>query len=251
MLKVLIVDDEVPARDELRHLLHSIPEIQIVGEAGSATEAIASATQLQPDVIFLDISMGGVSGLEAAAILRKIAAHTMIIFATAYDEYAVKAFEVGAVDYILKPFVQERINQTIVRLKRYQQEEWKEAVTRIDSMLDTAKIQVRKLPVEKDGKIRMVSYDDIIYAYCQSGRVTIVTATGQASYNGNLGELEGRLANTNMLRVHKSYLANMDKVREVIPWFKGIYWLKLEDCPRVEIPVSKSHIKKLKAILGL
>lgn len=251
MLKILIVDDEVPARDELRYLLDSTPDIQIVGEADNAAGAIALTTQVQPDVIFLDINMRDIDGLEAAAILRKIAGHIMIVFATAYDEYAIKAFEVGAVDYILKPFDQERVNQTVMRLKSYRQEEWKAAAGRIDTVLDTAKIQIHKLPVEKGGKIIMLNYSDIIYAYAHTGHVTVVTADEKVNYSGSLSELEERFGNTNMLRVHKSYIANMDKVQEVVPWFKGTYWLKMEDCPQVEIPVSKSQIKEIKVILGL
>ena len=202
MLKILIVDDEVPARDELRYLLSFIPDIDIVGEAENAAVAIELANKLQPDVIFLDISMRDVDGLEAAVIIRKIAAHSMIVFATAYDEYAVKAFEIGAVDYILKPFEPERITQTIERLKNYRQKEWEAAAERIDAVLDVTKIKVQKLPVEKAGKIMLLNYSDIIYAYAKSGDVMIVTAGEKLNYSGTLSELEERFKQTHMLRVH-------------------------------------------------
>lgn len=251
MLKSLIVDDEVPARDELRYLLSFTPEVMIAGEADNAAEAIALATQLQPDVIFLDINMRDIDGLEAAAIMRKIAPRAMIVFATAYDEYAVRAFQIGAVDYLLKPFEQERITQTVDRLKNYQQEEWFAATNRVDAVIDATKIQVNKLPVEKAGKIILLNYNDIIYAYANAGNVMVVTAKEELNYCGTLSELEERVGKTNILRVHKSYIVNMDKVREVVPWFKGTYWLKMEQCPNTEIPVSKSQIKDIKAILGL
>ncbi|WP_223226178.1 LytTR family DNA-binding domain-containing protein [Sporomusa sp. GT1] len=251
MLKVLIVDDELPAREELRYLLSLKPEIEIAGEADNGAQAIKLATLLQPDVIFLDISMRDINGLEAAVILRKIAVHTMIVFATAYDEYAIKAFEIGAVDYILKPFEQERIDKTIVRLKNYQPEEWKAAADRIDAVLDVTKVHIHKLPVEKAGRIIFINYSDIIYAYASAGNAVIVTAGEELNYSGTLAELADRVGDTNILRVHKSYLANMDKVQGVVPWFKGTYWLKMEQCPQVEIPVSKSKIKEIKAILGL
>lgn len=251
MLKALIVDDELPARDELRYLLSSKPEIEIVGEADNGAEAIKLATLLQPDVIFLDISMRDINGLEAAVILRKIAEHAMIVFATAYDEYAVKAFEIGAVDYLLKPFEQERIDKTIVRLKNYQPEEWQAAANRVDAVLDANKVHINKLPVEKAGRIMFINYSDIIYAYAQAGNAIIVTADEELNFSGTLAELADRVRDSNILRVHKSYLVNMDKVQEVVPWFKSTYWLKMEQCPRVEIPVSKSKIKELKTILGL
>lgn len=251
MLKILLVDDEAPARDELRYLLSFTSEIQIVGEADNAAEAMGLVTKLQPDVVFLDISMRDVSGLEAAVILRKIAPDAIIVFATAYDEYALKAFEIGALDYILKPFEQERITKTVMRLKNYQSEEWRAAAKRIDTVLDGSKIQIQKLPVEKAGKIRLLNYADIIYAYANTGNVIVVTAEEELIYSGTLSDLEERTQNTNMLRVHKSYIVNMDKVQEVVPWFKGTYWLKMEHFPEAEIPVSKSQIKDIKAILGL
>lgn len=251
MLRILIVDDEIPAQEELRYLLSFAPEIKIVGETDNAAEAMEMVNHLQPDVIFLDISMRDIDGLEAAAIIRKIAPDVMIVFATAYNEYAVKAFEIGAVDYILKPFEPERIIQTVERLKNYQQEEWGAAIKRIDTVIDVTKIEVRKLPVEKAGKIMLLNYSDIIYAYTNAGNVVIVTANEELNYNGTLGELEERVKNTNMLRVHKSFIVNMDKIQEVVPWFKGTYWLKMEHYPNLEIPVSKSQIKDIKAILGL
>lgn len=251
MLKILLVDDEAPARDELRYLLSDIDDLEIVGEADNAAEALGLAAKLQPDVVFLDINMRDINGLEAAAILRKVCPAAMIVFATAYDEYALKAFEIGAVDYLLKPFEQDRITKTILRLKNYQPEEWQAAAGRLDAVLDSSKIKVHKLPVEKAGKIRLLNYADIIYAYASSGNVLVVTAEEELSYSGTLSDFEARTQNTNMLRVHKSYIVNMDKVQEVVPWFKGTYWLRMENYPLVEIPVSKSQIKEIKVILGL
>lgn len=251
MLNILIVDDELPARDELRYLLSFTPEVSIVGEADHAATAIELVAKLQPDVIFLDINMRDINGMDAAVIIRKVAAQSMIVFATAYDEYALQAFDIGAVDYILKPFEQERITKTVARLESYQQEEWRAAVKRLDTVLNGSTFQIQKLPVEKLGKIVLLNYSEIIYAYAQAGRVVIVTAGEELVYHGTLCELEERVTDTHMLRVHKSYLVNMDKVREVVPWFKGTYWLKVEHCPQAEIPVSKSQIKEIKCILGL
>lgn len=251
MLKILIIDDELPARDELRYLVSQEADTEVVGDADNVAEAVGMAASLQPDVIFLDINMREMNGLEAATILRKVARQATIVFATAYDEFALKAFEVGAVDYILKPFEQERISKTIARLKNYQPEEWNAAASRIDSTLAGNKILVQKLPVEKAGKIILLNYNEIIYAYANNGMVSVVTENEELNYSGTLSELQERVQNTTMIRIHKSYIANLDQVKEVVPWFKGTYWLKMNCNCKNEIPVSKSQIKEIKTIFGL
>ncbi len=251
MLRILTVDDESPARDELNYLLSLESDVQVVGEADSGAAAITMAVQLKPDVIFLDVQMRGMNGLETALVLRTVLPETLIVFATAYDEYAVRAFEVGAVDYILKPFESDRIHTTVERLKNYRPDEWLAAATRMDTALNKTKIIVKKLPLEKNGKIIMAHYQDLIYAYTQKGLVNVVTTVGEFGYGGTLTELEVRLAHTNLVRVHKSYVVNLDKVQEVVPWFKGTYWLKVEGDRAAEIPVSKSQIKEIKEMLGL
>lgn len=251
MLKALIVDDEAPARDELKYLLSQEEAILVIGEADSGPTAISLAFELKPDVIFLDVEMRGMNGLETAIVLRNTVPQAVVVFATAYDEYALKAFEVGAIDYLLKPFEGDRVHAAVERLKKYRPDEWQQAVTRIDEMLNRSKIIVHKLPVDKNGKIALISYQDIIYAVAQGGRVTVVTASDAYEYNGTLTEMQERLKGSTLMRVHKSYIVNMDKVKEVIPWFKGTFWLKMDDKSNSEIPVSKTQIKLLKEILGL
>jgi len=251
VLRVLSVDDESPALDELKYLLSLENDIIVVGEADSGAAAISMAAELRPDVIFLDVQMRGMDGLETAVVLRTVVPQTLLVFATAYDEYAVQAFEVGAVDYILKPFESERIHMTVERLKNYRLDEWLAATERMDIALSKTKISVKKIPLERNGKIIMVHYNDLIYAYTHKGIVTVVTNCGEFGYGGTLTELEIRLNQTNLVRVHKSYIVNMDKVQEVVPWFKGTYWLKVEGDSGAEIPVSKSQIKEIKDILGL
>lgn len=255
MLKAIIVDDELPARDELKFLLSKLPDITVIGEADNGPEAVGLAAQHNPDVVFLDIQMRGMNGLDTALALRTAAPHALIVFATAYDEYALKAFEIGAVDYLLKPFEGERVTSTVLRLEKYRPEEWQVATTHLDQVLtSTVKQPVHKLAVEKNGKIIVIDYDDIIYIHTHTGLVSIVTATGEYSYSGTLTELQERLRDTPIYRVHRSYLVHMEKVKEVIPWFKGTYWLKLPtlgNSSYIEIPVGKGQIKNLKEILGL
>lgn len=251
MLKSLIVDDEAPARDELKYLLSQEAALTVIGEADSGPEAISLAAHLKPDVIFLDVEMRGMSGLETAAVLRNVVPQAVVVFATAYDEYALKAFEVGAVDYLLKPFEGNRVHATAERLRKYKPDEWRQAVARIDETLNRSKVVVHRLPVDKNGKIALIPYQDILYALAQGGGVTVVTLSGEYAYHGTLIELQERLKGSALMRVHKSYIVNMEKVKEVIPWFKGTFWLKVDDKSNTEIPVSKTQIKALKDILGL
>lgn len=250
MLEALVVDDEAPARDELKYLLSQEEGITVVGEADSGPTAIAQATRLKPQVIFLDVQMRGMSGCETAVVLRTVVPESLIVFATAYDDYAVKAFEIGAVDYILKPFEGERVHATVQRLKSYRPGEWRAAGARVDAALH-GRVAVHKLPVLDRGKIILVNYGDIIFARTHAGVVEVVTNTGRYIFNGSLAELAERVQNSGLVRVHKSYVVNMDHVQEVIPWFKGTYWLKVADAAHTEIPVSKSQIKEVKEILGL
>ncbi|VBB05952.1 Hypothetical protein LUCI_1163 [Lucifera butyrica] len=251
MLRSVVVDDETPARDELKYLLSLEAGIELAGEADSGPAAIELIPRIKPDIVFMDVQMRGMTGMEAALIIRKIAPQTLIVFATAYDEYAVKAFEVGATDYLLKPFEAQRLHATVERLRSYRPGEWREAAGRVDEALKRTRFFVRKLPVEKNGKIVLLDYQDVIYVYTQAGVVNVVTSGGEYVYNGTLMELEERLRDTGLIRVHKSYVVNMNKVKEVIPWFKGTYWLKMEGLPDTEIPVSKGQIKELKDIFGL
>lgn len=255
MLKAIIVDDELPARDELKFLLSQLPSISVIGEADNGPTAVGLAAQLCPDVVFLDIQMRGMNGIETALALRTASPQSLIVFATAYDEYAVKAFEIGAVDYLLKPFEGERVTATVLRLEKYHPEEWQLATNRLDQTLTSViKQPVHKLAVEKNGKIVLIDYDDIIYVHTQTGSVSVVTENGEYTYTGTLSELQERLRGTTILRVHRSYLVHMGKVKEIIPWFKGTYWLKLPvpgSASDLEIPVGKGQIKKLKELLGL
>jgi DNA-binding LytR/AlgR family response regulator len=249
--KAIIIDDEQPARDELRFLLSPHTDIQIVGEADSGPSAIALIRNIQPNIVFLDIQMRGISGYEVAQEIRQIAPASLIIFATAYDDYAMKAFDLGAVDYLLKPFDQERITQTVERIRRIaNNESWRTAVEKVDNVL-TSKPRLQKIPVLKQGRIALLDFKDISFARTGGGGVEIVSDTAIYEFNGTLSDLEDRFRDASFLRVHKSFIVNLDKIIEVIPWFKGTYWLKMADKAQTQIPVSKMLIKDLKEVLGL
>ncbi|MGB9803867.1 LytR/AlgR family response regulator transcription factor [Desulfofundulus sp.] len=249
----VVVDDEPLARDELKYLLSAHPECLVVGEAEDAQEALKLVAGLQPDVVFLDIQMRGMSGCEAARQMLSFPHPPLVVFATAYNEYAVRAFELGALDYILKPFESDRLARTIERIENLKKHagEWAEAVERVACLLEAKKHRLKKLPVEKNGEIKLLDYQDIIFGRAKDGSVQIFTASDTCTYPGSMTQLEARLNSEGFLRVHKSFLVNLNRVQGVLPWFKGTYWLVMDDPGRTQIPVSKSQVKELKSILGL
>lgn len=252
-LKALIVDDERPARDELKYLLKRNAEIKIVGEAEDGQSAIKLAEELQPDVIFMDIEMRSVNGYDAASHILSKEAPPLIVFATAYDSYAIGAFEMGAIDYILKPFEETRIDNTITRIKKLKEQssEWSQAVEKLRQIVSGEKNTVKKIGLEKNGRITMVNFSDIIFAEAHDKSVTVTCCRDKLIFNGTLSELETRLKGLPFMRVHRSFLVNLDQVTGVIPWFKGTYWLILNNSEDMKIPVSKSVVKILKDILNI
>lgn len=222
--KVLLVDDEEPARDELKHLLSGYPAWTVCGEADGGRAALEMAASRQPDAVFLDIQMRGLSGCEVARRMLALPCPPLIVFVTAYDRYAVEAFELGAVDYLLKPFGAERLAQTMARLqfllvnpllRRSALERTAEALEHLPGREAGAQIkpagrpEVKKLPVERAGRIALIDYREIVYAR-SGGKTTKVCAAGEFfNFPGTLYELTERLsADNSFFRVHKSFLIN-------------------------------------------
>ncbi|MCX7724196.1 MAG: LytTR family DNA-binding domain-containing protein [Thermodesulfovibrio sp.] len=252
LFSAIVVDDEPYAREELIYILSHFPTCQIVGEAGSAKDCIFLYSKLKPDVIFLDIEMPDMSGLETANILSTFNDPPLIVFATAYDDYAIKAFELGAIDYILKPFEEKRIAKTIMRIENLKnnQTEWNNAANRLTQFFEKKRV-FKKLPVQqKAGVISFVPYSDILYCEAYEGGVKIFTLKDDYYFDGTLSELETRLKEEGFMRIHKSYIVNLKRIEEVLPWFKGTYWLVVEG-RKIQLPVSKSIIKELKEVLGI
>lgn len=250
-LKALIVDDEYPARQELRHAL-STDDVEIVGEATNAQEALALIKALDYQVLFLDISMPGMSGLELGAIIQELPKRPNIVFVTAYDEYAVSAFEVNAVDYILKPFEPKRLKKAIDKVIKITQEASaeREAEPKTTS-LPPNQIRIERIPAEKQGKTILVAESDIFYAFTEQDYVYIKTFNNKLFTRFTLKELEARLNPNVFFRTHRCYLVNLHKVKEIVPFFNGTYNLTVEDQETSEVPVSRAQAKKLKKILGL
>lgn len=265
-LKALIIDDEYPARQELRFVLSSFDSIEIVGEATNALEALALIKALDYQVLFLDISMPGMSGLELGAAIQELPKRPYIIFVTAYDEYAVSAFEVNAVDYILKPVEPNRLKKAIDKVLKLTQEAPAVAEVAVTATAQEglparengakpgqqvqSQIKIDRIPAEKQGKTILVTESDIFYAFTEQDYVYIKTSTDKLFTRFTLKELEARLNPQVFFRTHRCYLVNLHKVKEIVPFFNGTYNLVVEDKERSEVPVSRAQAKKLRKILG-
>ncbi|GAW92527.1 LytR/AlgR family response regulator transcription factor [Calderihabitans maritimus] len=253
-LKALIVDDEYPARKELRYMLDQFDNVEVVGEATNAREALKLIKAMDYSILFLDIEMPGMNGLELSAAIQESTQRPYIIFTTAYEEYAVKAFEVNAVDYLLKPFDEKRLAQAInkvIQLVEKNQAKGNRQLQSQQSKINGTTVRIDRIPVEKEGKTVLVAEDEIIFAYTENDNVYIKTRDECMLTRFTLKDLETRLDDKNFFRTHRCYIVNLTKVKEIIPLFNGTYILIVDDDTRSEVPVSRNQAKKLKKILGM
>ena len=244
-MKIAIVDDEKPARSELKYLLETIlPEAEYY-EADSArrVDELIRTTEFQ--TVFLDINLGDVSGMVLASAIREYQKNVAIIFVTAYQEHAVKAFELGAVDYILKPFDLERIKKTIHRLQEqgYFADDSEEK--------EEKREELNKLAVNAGDKIKLLDFSDIIYVEYNQRNSLIHTSDEIYTENYTMTALSERLEKKNFFRIHKSYLVNLDYLEELIPGIGNGYVIRLKHCPDELLPVSRSQMKHLKQLIEL
>lgn len=245
MIKAYIVDDEPLAREELKFLLHRSKQVDIVGESDGIDEALIDISVLKPEIVFLDIELAEENGLTLAKKLEGMEQRPFIVFATAYDEYALEAFDVDAVDYILKPFAEARITKTLEKVKKIQDIEKKDH----SSHFHAKREGTAKLALLVDDKIILLNYDDIIYLESSDGKCTIYTQDQLVVVSEALVVLEKKLVGKSFLRVHRSFIINLDHVLEIEPWFNSTYNLLMENGSKV--PVSRTYIKDLKQLLGI
>jgi len=251
-LKALIVDDEYPARQELRYALSSFDNIEIVGEATNAVEALALIKAVDYSVLFIDISMPGMNGLEIGSAIQELPRPPQVIFVTAYEEYAVAAFEVNAIDYLLKPVDPKRLKKAIDKVVRLQQDTAADNGSAPSAPAEAAApgFKIDRIPAEKQGKTILVTESDIFFAFTEQDYVYIKTHSDKLFTRFTLKELEARLNSGVFFRTHRCYLVNLHKVKEIVPFFNGTYNLVVEDKERSEVPVSRAQAKKLRRILG-
>ncbi|WP_028963666.1 LytR/AlgR family response regulator transcription factor [Sulfobacillus thermosulfidooxidans] len=242
MLKALIVEDEYPARQELRYLLEPYHEvIEIIGEAQTAREAISLINALDYDVVFLDIQMPGMSGMEIARLLKEQHPHLKIVFVSAHEHYAVAAFAIQVVDYLLKPVSNERIAETIRRLTQNDASEPPKPVVE----------PLTWVPCESGGHTIPVNVHDIIFIMAEHEIIYIYTYHERYPTRFTLQELQERLPQETFLRTHRSFIANMHQVKEIMPYFNGTYLLKMKDKHGSEVVVSRSNVKKVKELFNI
>jgi two-component system response regulator LytT len=240
-IKTVIVDDEPFSRDELKYLLEQYKEIEIIAEAESGEKGLEVVIRNEPDVIFVDIEMPQMSGLELAQALQNLKKVPLIIFATAYPDYAAKAFRVQALDYLVKPFDEEQLAETMARVReRLTVKEKEQAKTS----------SIARLAVEDDGRIIYLSPTDITYVFREDRETMICTVNRTFSTKTPIKDLEEKLKGYPFFRTHKSYLVNLDKVEQLIPWFNGAYQVKVVG-QKEEIPVSRNYVKSLRERLEL
>ena len=257
-LRAVLVDDEQLARDELGYLLGEVGGVEVIGQAGNGVEALTTIDRLKPDVVFLDVQMPGLTGFEVARRLLESRAASHIIFVTAYDQHAIEAFEVNAVDYLLKPVEQERLEVAVDRARRrIGTDRTPEGLGHADlekilELVAERQSRRERLAIKVGERYLLVQAEDIIYASLADEGISVVTSqhAGTSSYR-TLDELHDRLDPTVFWRVHRSHLVNINKIKEIVPWFSRNYILRMKDEKSTEIPVSRTQTRRLREYLKL
>ncbi|MFH1007239.1 MAG: LytTR family DNA-binding domain-containing protein [Candidatus Latescibacterota bacterium] len=248
-IRTIIVDDEPLAREELRFQLTAFPEMRIVGEASHGAEAVALIERTAPDLVFLDIQMPGMDGFQVVQELILQGRPPILVFVTAYDQYALRAFEVNALDYLLKPVDQDRLQRTMVRVREQTEArmDLSGQLSHLLRALDLRPQSLSRLSVRRDGRLFPVDVGDMVYARISDGVVCIATdGVEEITSYRTLDALESDLDPQTFLRVHRSYLVNLSCIVEIIPWFAGTYRLKMNDEKASELPLSRARVKKLR-----
>lgn len=251
-MRALLVDDESPARKELRYLLQSFADVQIVGEAENALEAMELIENVRYSVIFLDINMPGLNGIELARKLSERPDPPAVIFTTAHEEYAFDAFNVHAYDYLLKPIHPKRMEealQTVRERKKMNCPSHPRTKPAQEIAPDLRPLEV--IPAEQNGKTILIRPEEIVYISTDKDNVYIKTEGESYLTRYTLRELESRLDPKTFFRTHRCYLVNIRKMRELIPYFSGTYSVVVQDKEKSEVPVSRTQARKLKEILGI
>lgn len=252
-ISTLIVDDEQLARDELAYLLKNFPEIEVLQTASNGLEAVRAIEELEPELVFLDVQMPGLDGLGVIGKLRqKGGPLPHFVLTTAFDQYAVEAFRVEALDYLLKPVEKERLSESVARIKRVFEDRQNVEERPSDSAALKLSPQRTKVLVKTNNRNLIVDAQEIIYATIDDGLITIVTShfEGQSNYR-TIEELQSNLDADIFWRVHRSYLVNINRIRELIPWFKSSFQLRMDDKKQTEIPVSRIQTKRLRTLLKM
>lgn len=257
-INTIIVDDEKPAREELAFLLKTFPEVNVQAIGKNGVEAVSLIKEHSPDLVFLDVQMPGLDGF---GVLQKLVERKLkvphVVFATAFDHYAVQAFDVNAVDYILKPFDKARISKAIQKVKREIESETSPA-ERLEQLVHRLAVpksnsaQPAKVLIRSQQRMLLVDSRDLIFASIDGGVISITAKDGEGTSNyRTLDDLLAALDSESFWRPHRSYLVNIHHIKEVVPWFKSSFMLKMNDKKQSEIPVSRQQTKRLRELFNL
>lgn len=251
----VIVDDEQLALDELSYLLKSVEDVEIIAQGHNGLEAVNLIKEHSPDIVFLDVQMPGLDGF---GVIKKLVDRKInmpqIIFATAFDQYAVKAFEVNAIDYLLKPFDKKRVSHALEKVRKRTQPSSasSDKLETLVKMLESQRPQNSKVLLRSAGRLLLIDQKDVCYASIQDGVISVVTTNLEGQSNcRTLEELLEGLDTDMFWRAHRSFVVNINRIKEVVPWFKSSYQLRMDDKKQSEIPVSRAQTKRLRELFGL
>ena len=269
-LTVLIVDDEPLARQELQYLLERAGGVEVLAQGTNGIEAVELIRTHKPDLVFLDVQMPGLDGFGVLKkLLDRKVSMPQVVFATAFNQYAVRAFEVNAVDYLLKPFDRKRVMQTIEKAMARRASPagstslGADSAAKLDALLRLVEEQSNaqavpsrsnsgKIIVRAQSRLLLVDQREICFASIEEGTISVVTRTVEGHSNcRTLEELMDQLNPETFWRAHRSYVINIQHIREVVPWFKSSYQLRMDDAQKTEIPVSRSQTKRLRELFNL
>ncbi len=246
MIRALIVDDEKLARERLQTFLRDFAEVEVVGTARNGPQAIQAIDTLKPDVVFLDVQMPGVDGF---GVLKAIRHRPQIVFATAYDQYAIRAFEVCAVDYLLKPISRERLTETMRRVRdRLANRTVPPAIEEVLRAFEARERRyLQQIPVQRGRSILVLSTDQILWFEVEDRIVFAYIDGDRFMTNFTLRELEEKLDPNIFFRAHKSRLVNLRYVKAIVPWFAGRYKLVMKDQKGSELELSRAQTRLLRS----
>jgi len=249
--RTLIADDEQPARDRLKKLLaEHAGQIELIGEAQNGLECREMIDRLKPDLVFLDIQMPGLNGFE---VLQQTNHSPVVIFCTAYDEFALQAFETNSIDYIVKPVKAERIHKSIEKLDSLKQNSDKQELLRIigNYISQTPKKEITSIPVKLGDRMLFIRIEDVSYFSAEEKYVTIFTKDGRTYLcDFSLKSLEEKL-DKSFLRIHRSLLVNVSRIREISKHFNGCYIVKIDDVNQTKLQSGRGYSELVKGLMEI
>ena len=253
MSTVIVIDDEMPARMHIRSLLSLYPDFQFIGEACSGEDAIQICQEKLPDVVFLDIQLQDMDGFEIASQLIKLTKVPKIVFVTAYNEYAIEAFDYSAFDYLLKPVKDSRFDKTIEKLRDELIKPETDAIKRVQLLLQRhleLNHKKQKITLENDGKLFVLDYSDILIIETEERNTKVITNRGDFITTTSMVEWEEKLQAHGFFRPHRSFLINLDEIDEIVLWFNNSLQIKMKGYKDKNIPISRNKLKDFKELVG-